>query len=199
MFRKNIVCLFLFLSTICSGQNVKHKMIHMQSPAVGRYILYILPLGYDSTVTDEQIAKCVDTMPGHLFNAKMYNLLYKDDSTRLGAKINEGTYFFRKRFTVITYWKNGNKKNVAMLNKHCAKYHDFSYYDNDAPKECGSYRKGHKTGKWKYFNIQGRKVKVEKYAKDGTVKKTKTFDPPKKCWKTIFNPKRPNGTPYIIM
>lgn len=198
MFRRNIVCLFVLVSTLSVGQNIRYKMIHMQSPAVGRYMMHILPMGYDSTMTAEQIARCVDSLPGHLFNAKMYNILYKDDSTKQAVKVNEGSYFFHKRITEVLFWKNGNKKTVTYVNRHYQKYWEFSYYDNDAPRQCGHYKNGNKKGRWVYFNTQGRKVKVEKHAKDGTLKKTKTFDPPKKCWKTIFNPKYPGGAPYII-
>jgi len=198
MLRKNVALLFLFFSGLCAGQNVKYKMIYMQSPAVGRYMLHILPWGYDSAVTAEQIARCIDTMQGHLFNAKMYNLLYKDDSAKLAVKAEEGTYFFHTKYTITLYWKNGDKKSIILLNKHCVKYHEFSYYENDAPRACGKYKKGHKVHRWVYFNTQGLKVKVERYAQDGSVKKTRTFNPPKKCWKTTFNPRHPGGTPYII-
>lgn len=199
MLRKNVALFFIFFSGLCLGQNIKYKMLRMKSPAVGQYMLHILPWGYDSTVTPEQIARCVDTLPGHMFNAKMFNMLYKDDSTRLGVKAEEGTYFFHTKITVYLYWKNGNKKSVTKLNKHGVMYRQFNYYENDAPASCGKYKKGHKAGKWKYFNTQGLKVKTEKYAKDGTVKKTKTYDPPKNCWKTKFNPRHLGGTPYIII
>jgi hypothetical protein len=199
MFRKNIVWLFILVTTLSVGQNIRHKMMHMQSPSVGRYKMNILPWAYDSTVSASQIARCVDSLPGHAFNSKMYNILYKDDSTKQAVKVNEGSYLFHKRITEIIFWKNGNKKSVAYVNKHYEKYWEFSYYENDAPCALGQYKKGHKVGKWKYFNTRGLKVKVEKYAKDGTVEKTKIFDPPKKCLKTMFNSAHPGGSPYIII
>lgn len=198
MLRKNIVCLFVLIAGICNAQQIKEKMMYLQSPSVGRLPLHILPWGYDSTVTEEQIAACLDTLPGHLLAAKMYNLLYKDDSTRLAVKANEGIYFFHKRFTIRLYWKNGNRKILAYAGRHHNKYRQYNYHENDAPESCGKYKKGHKVGKWKYFNSDCKKIKVEKYAKDGTIKKTKTFDPPKKTLKAIFNPRHPKGTPYII-
>src|SRR5581483_6942108 len=171
MLRKNIVWLFVLVAGICNAQQIKEKMLHMQSPAVGRYMLHILPWGYDSTVTEEQIAACLDTLPGHLFAAKMYNLLYKDDSTRMAVRANEGIYFFHKRYTINVYWKSGNRKIYALVGRHHKKYWQFNYHENDVPESCGKYRNGHKKGKWNYFNTDGKKIKVEKYAKDGTVKK----------------------------
>jgi hypothetical protein len=174
-------------------------MMHMLSPATGRYKMNIIHWTYDSTISDERITQTLDSLPGYLFNAKMYNILYSDDTTRQAVKVNEGTYFFHVRFTVVTFYKNGSKKNVAYVNKHHEKYWEFSYNDNETPEECGHFKNGHKSGKWKYFNTDGKKVKVEKYASDGTVKSTKTYNPPKKCLKTIFNPKHPLGAPYIII
>jgi len=170
----------------------------MQSPAIGRYMLHILPWGYDSTMTAESLAKCADTLPGHFLDAKMYNLLYKNDTTKLAVKIDEAVYLFHKKITVYVYWKNGNKKSYTLLNKHCEKYWEFDFHENDAPAACGRYKKGHKKGRWVYFNTQGLKVKVERYAHDGTLKKTKNFDPPKKTLRTTFNVRHLSGTPYII-
>jgi len=198
MIKKNIVLVLVLFAGLCQAQKVKYKMIYMQSPAIGRYMLHILPWGYDTTITPEQIAKCVDTLPGHFLSAKMYNLVYKDDTTKLAAKIEEAVYVFHKKITLVIYWKNGNKMHYILLNKHHEKYWEFSYHDNDAPAECGKYKKGHKKGRWVYFNTQGLKIRVEKYAKDGTLKKTKNFDPPKKTGRTIFNPRHLGGTPYII-
>jgi len=198
MFKKKVSLLLIFFAGYSHAQTVKYKMIYMQSPSVGRYMLHILPWGYDSTVTPEQIATCIDTLPGHLFSAKLYNLVYKNDTTKLAVKAEEGVYLFHKKYTVTAYWKNGNKLSMVELNKHHQKYWQFNYYMNDAPASCGKYRKGHKKGRWVYFNTQGLKVKVEKYAKDGTLKKTKNIDPPKKTFRTIFNPRHPAGAPYMI-
>jgi len=199
MGKKNIVCTLLFLfAGVCYGQNIKVKVLQMQSPSIGRYQLHILPMAYDSTVTEAQIAACIDSLPGHLFGAKMYNMLYAGDSTRLAVRIEAGNYFFHKKFTVTIYWKNGNKKEVAILNRHYLKYKEIDYYQNDAPAAHGKYGHGHKKRRWVYFNTRGLKVKVEKYARDGTVKKSKTIDPPKKTLRTIFNPPHSSGTPYVI-
>lgn len=196
--RKIIFALF-FLPLAGFGQNIQYRMIHMLSPAVGQYMLHILPWRYDTSMTAEQIAKCIDTLPGHLFSAKMYNMLYKDDSTRLAVLADEGVYLlFHKRYSIYIYWKNGNKKSFTFVNKHFYKYRELTYYENDAPRTFGRYKKGVKCGRWVYFNTQGLKVKVEKYAHDGTLKKTKTFDPPKKTLRTTFNPRHLGGTPYKI-
>jgi hypothetical protein len=198
MIKKNIVFVFILIAGISGAQTVTEKVIHLQSPSFGQYTLHILPFGYDSTISDEQIAACIDTMPGHLFAAKMYNLLYKDDTTKLAVKANEGIYFFHKRYTIEVYWKTGNKKEIAYLGRHHHKYKQFNYYENDVPASVGHYKNGHKVKKWKYFNTDCRKTKVEKYAKDGSVKKSKAFDKPKKTLRSLFNPKHTKGAHYII-
>jgi hypothetical protein len=199
MVKKNIVCILLFLySGLCFGQEIKVKVLEMKSPAIGRYKLHILPLTFDSTVTEAKMVACVDSMPGHLFGAKMYDIMYSDDSTRLAARIDAGRYFFHKKFTLTLYWKNGNKRELALLNRHYRIYKEWSYYQNAALAAHGRYKHGHKKHRWVYFNSRGLKIKAEKYAHDGTVKKTKTIDPPKKTLRTIFNPLEPSGAPYII-
>jgi hypothetical protein len=171
MLKKFIALICILIAGWCSAQHIRNKMIYMQSPAIGRYMLHILPWTYDSTITLEQMAACVDTLAGHPFAAKMYNMLYKDDSTKLAAKIEEGYYPFHIKYTVNIYWKNGNKHHLVLLNRHHEKYWEFDYNVNDAPAACGRYKHGHKKGRWVYFNTQGLKVKVEKYAGDGTLKK----------------------------
>jgi hypothetical protein len=173
-------------------------MIHMQSPAIGQYRLNIINVGYDTSMPDTRLVQCVDTMPGHLFHAKAYNFLYKDDTNHLAVTLNEGTYLFHRRYTMTVFWKNGNKMHCALFNKHLEKYWHFDFYANDAPKECGKYKHGKRKGRWVYFNTMGLKVKVEHYAHDGTLKRTKTFKMPKNCWKSTFNPRHPGGMPYII-
>ncbi len=195
--RKIAFILFLLPAT-GNCQIIRYRMIHMQRPAVGQYMLHILPWYYDSTKKDEQIARCLDTLPGHLFSAKMYNMLYRDDTTKLAVKADEGVYLFHKRYTINIYWKNGNKKSVSFVNRHFVKYLEHSFYDNDAPMAFGRYRKGNKKGRWVYYNTQGKKVKVERYSRSGTLKKSKTFDPPIKTLRTVFNPRHLSGTPYII-
>lgn len=199
MLSTRTVLIFLLLPIAGLCQNIRYCMIHMKSPAVGQYMLHILPWKYDTTVTDENLARCTDTLPGHLFSAKMYNMLYSDDSTKLAIRIDEGVYPFHKRYTIYKYWKNGNKQSISYVNSRFAKYLEHSFYENDAPQAFGRFRKGHKKGRWVYFNTQGKKVKVERYSSDGTLKKTKSFEPAKKTCRTIFNPRHPSGTPYIIL
>ncbi len=207
MLRKKIFALLFLLPVAGFGQNIEYKMIQMRSPAVGQYMLHILPQRYDTAIPDREIAKCIDTLPGHLFGAKMYNLLYREDTAKLAVKAEEGVYLFHRRYTIEVYWKNGNKKRIAFVNKHFRKYREWNYYDNDAPRAFGRYGKikcdsatncTKKKGRWVYFDTQGKKVKVERYSRNGTLKKTKTFNPPKKTLRTAFNPRHLGGTPYII-
>jgi hypothetical protein len=199
MIKKNIVLAFILIAGFCNAQPIRVKMIHMLRPAVGRFKLYIMPYAYDSTISEEQIGAVIDSLPGHLFAARMYNMLYMGDSNLLAVTANEGIYFFHKRFTITVFWKTGNKKEVAYLGRHHHKYWQYNYNENATPASCGHYKNGHKVKKWKYYNTDGRKIKVEKYAKDGTLKTSKTLDKPKKTLRTIFNPKHPAGVHYLII
>ncbi len=208
MIKKLIFILTLVLCVIVCKAQVRHKMF-VGSNDMGQYKLNIIPIKYDSTVSDITILKCIDSLPGGYFHSKMYNLLYADDSTRMAIQVNEGTYLFHTRFEVVEYYKNGAIKRRTYYNKHEMKYWEFSLYADASPKEKGKYRthfpeeprlKYHslKKGKWQYFNADGNLVKKEWYAKDGTVKRTKEYNPPKRSFTTIMNPKKPKGKPYVI-
>lgn len=198
MFRKLILVLTLAIGVkVCHAQ-VKYKMLVGDKYNLGQFRLNIIPITYDSTVSDEKMLKCVDSLPGGLFSAKTYHVLYKDDSTRLAIQINEGVYLFHKRFTIIEYWKNGITKRITYYNKHFKRYWAFAFYSDASPMDKGKYNGGKKKGRWIYFNTDGKKVKMEKYAPDGTLKKSRDYNPPEKTLTTIFNPKHPHGLPYTI-
>src|SRR5580704_2077606 len=82
---------------VCNAQ-VKHKMF-VGTANSGQFRLNIIPITYDSTVTDIKILQCVDSLPGGLFHSKMYNMLFTGDSTHLAIQITEGTYLFHTRYT----------------------------------------------------------------------------------------------------
>ncbi len=178
----------------------------------GQYKLNIIPIKYDTTVTDLKILLCIDSLPGGLFHSKMYNLLYADDSTRMAIQVNEATYFFHTRYEVVEYYKNGAVKRRTYYTKHLKKYWEFDYYADASPKAKGRYRnvksfmpKGDwgrgatlRKGTWKYFNADGNLAKIEKYAKDGSVKTSRDYSPAKRTGTTVMNPKHPKGMPYIL-
>jgi hypothetical protein len=212
MKRTVIFILTLALGIIVCNAQVKHKMF-VGTNNSGQFKLNIIPIKYDSTVTDRTILKCIDTLPGGLFHSKMYNVLYKDDSTKMAIQVTEGAYLFHTRYTVTEYWKNGNIKRITYYNKDLLKYWDFSYYADASPKEKGRYyaiitkerrRNSYaylfngKKGTWHYFNADGNLVKKEIYDSEGKVKKTKDINPPRRTLTTIFNPKHPKGQPYVI-
>jgi hypothetical protein len=180
---------------------------------MGQYKLNIIPIKYDTTVSDLTILKCIDSLPGGLFHAKMYNLLYKDDSTRMAIQVNEGTYLFHTRFEVVEYYKNGAVKRRTYYNKHEMKYWEFDYYADASPKTKGcfkvirEYRENEKEGvlmhsvvkkgKWQYFDANGMLAAVEHYSHKGELKYEAKCRP-RKTFTTIMNPKKPKGMPYVI-
>jgi len=164
----------------------------------GQYALHILPIAYDSTVSDITMLKYSDSVETHPFGARQYNLLYKGDSTKMAVQVNAGIYMFHKRYTITEYYKNGNKKCVIYYNKHYTKYWSFYYHSDASPLSKGKWNGDKKRGKWLYFDLDGKKELKEVYTKDGTLKSSKAFTPHKKSATTIFNPKHPQGAPYVI-
>src|SRR6185312_17469990 len=120
MNRRLILSLTLLLSIIvCNAQpKIKHKMLVGTRGGFGQYALHILPIAYDSTVSDITMLKYSDSVETHPFGARQYNLLYKGDSTKMAVQVNAGIYMFHKRYTITEYYKNGNKKCVIYYNKH---------------------------------------------------------------------------------
>ncbi|MGP8216103.1 MAG: hypothetical protein ACLQQ4_11100 [Bacteroidia bacterium] len=201
------------MCTIVCNSQVRYKMFVGLGNS-GQYRLNIIPIKYDTTVSDIRILQCIDSLPGGLFHSKMYNLLYADDSTRMAIQVNEGNYLFRVRYEVVEYYKNGNVKRRTYYTKHLKKYWEFNYYADASPKSTGRYKPfiNHnekdffknsivKHGTWLYFNADGNLVKKEKNVSDGTygtLVYTKDYNPPKRTFTTIMNPKHLKGTPYVI-
>jgi hypothetical protein len=181
---------------VCNAQ-VKHKMFIGLGNS-GQYQLNIIPITYDSTVTDLKILQCVDSLPSGLFHSKFYNVLFTGDSTHLAIQITEGTYLFHTRYTITEFYKNGNKKRDTYYTKHLKKYWTFNYYADASPMYTGKYKGEIKKGKWNYYNRDGNLVKVEKYSHDGTLIYTKEYNPAKHTLTTTLNPKHPKGQPYVI-
>jgi antitoxin component YwqK of YwqJK toxin-antitoxin module len=123
--------------------------------------------------------------------------MYKDDSTRLAVMANEHGPFVGK-FTITEYWKNGNIKRVAIYKRHSRHYWCYNYYSNEILSSRGKYRNNKKIGRWVYVNTNKRKIRVEHYASDGTLKKTKNIKPPRGTLSTFFMVARPEGSPYIV-
>jgi hypothetical protein len=190
-----IIPLILLAANVC-GQ-YKEKWLIKQSPSFGKYELKIIPIPYDSTVTDSAVINCIDTLPSYLFGVRTYNLLYKDDTTRLAITANEHG-MFRKKFFITLYWKNGNMKRMAVYKRHSKHYYCYTYYENEILASRGRYRDNHKIGRWVYLNSGKKKIRVDHYASDGTLKKTKKFKPPAGTLSTFFMAAHPIGRPYVI-
>jgi len=173
------------------------KMLVKQSPGFGEYHLKIIPIAYDSTVTDSIIINCIDTLPSYLFGARTYNLMYKDDSMKLAIMANEHG-MFRKKFYITEYWKNGNMIRVAIYKRHSKHYSCSTYYINEILASRGKYRNNKKVGRWIYTNTGKKKIRVEYYAVDGTLKKTKSFKPARGTFATFFTIPYPEGKPYLV-
>jgi hypothetical protein len=185
------------LATIVCAQ-YKVKWLIRQPPAFGKYELKIIPIAYDSSVTDSNIINCIDTLPSYLFGVRTYNLLYKDDTNRLAITANEHG-MFRKKFYITEYWKNGNMKRSVVYKRHSRHYLCCNYYENGILSSKGKYRNNKKMGRWIYTNTGKKKIRVEQYASDGTLKKTKKFKPPHATFATAFTVAHPEGKPYLIV
>jgi hypothetical protein len=196
MNRKPIFILTLVLCTIVCNSQLRYKMF-VGSGNSGQYRLNIIPIKYDTTVSDIRILQCIDSLPGGLFHSKMYNLLYADDSTRMAIQVNEGNYLFHVRYEVVEYYKNGNVKRRTYYTKHLKKYWQFTFYADASPMAKGKFKGDKKKGKWLYFNANGNLIKKEKWTK-GDLKCSKDYNPPKRTFITIMNPKHLKGAPYVI-
>lgn len=190
-----MVPLSLLAAGVCA--QYKEKWLIKQSPSFGKFQLKVIPIPYDSTVTDSAIINCIDTLPSYLFGVRTYNLIYKDDSTRLALTANEHG-MFRKKFFINLFWKNGNSKRLAIYKRHSRHYYCYNYYENELMASRGRYRNNHKIGRWVYYNTGKKKIQAEHYARDGTLKKTKKFKPPAGTLATFFTAARPIGRPYVI-
>ena len=194
--RSFLFVLLIFIASAVSGQ-YREKMLVKQSPDIGQYKLKIIPIGYDSTVSDSTIIKCIDTLPSYLFGARTYHLMFKDDSNRLAIMANEHGPF-RGKITITEYWKNGNIKREAIYKRHSKHYLCSNYYSNELLASKGKYRNSKKFGRWLYINTAKKKIRVEYYAKDGTLKKARDFNPPHSTLATFFEVAKPKGSPYLV-
>lgn len=197
MLRKTFLLASFILFVALLSAQYKVKMLVKQSPGFGQYKLKIIPIPYDSTVTDLSIIKCIDTLPCYLFGVRTYNLMYKDDSTKLAIMANEHGPI-RGKFTLTEYWKNGNIKRVAIYKRHSKHYFCSNFYANEILASQGKYRNSKKIGRWVYINTGKKKMRVEHYASDGTLNKTKNFNPPHGTLATFFMVAKPEGSPYIV-
>jgi hypothetical protein len=198
MLRKKFLLIALTFMVAAVSAQYRTKMLVKQSPGYGQYKLKILRMAYDSTVSDSSIINCIDTLPSLLFGARTYNMLYKDDSTRLAIMANEHG-MFRKKFFITLYWKNGNMKRLAVYKRHSRSYLCSTFYSNEILASRGKYRNNKKVGRWIYTNSGKKKTRVEHYASDGTLKKAKDFKPPHGTFATFFTAAKPDGSPYVIM
>lgn len=197
MLRKLFVIIPLILMVTALFGQYRVKMLVKQSPGFGEYRLKILPIAYDSTITDSSIINCIDTLPSYLLGVRTYDLMYKDDSTRLAIMANEHG-MFRKKFYITGYWKNGNMKRLAIYKRRSKSYLCYTYYFNEILASKGKYRNKKKVGRWIYTNTGKKKIRVEHYTSDGTLKKTKSFKPARGTFATFFTVPYPEGKPYLV-
>ena len=78
MLRRTFLSVSLSLLVAAVSGQYKVKMLIKQAPAFGKYELKIIPLAYDSTVSDSSIINCIDTLPSYLFGVRTYNIMYKN-------------------------------------------------------------------------------------------------------------------------
>ncbi|HTB06802.1 MAG TPA: hypothetical protein VK806_07595 [Bacteroidia bacterium] len=198
MLKKIIVITLLLCIKVCAGQ-VKYKMVLEQPPSYGQFKIAIIPLTYDSTVSDQKVLSWADSLETGIFGIVEYYLLYTGDSTKMGLHVNKALYYFvHIRYTMTEFWKNGNKKSITYFSKRLKRYWTMNFHSNATPESKGHFNGEKKKGKWTYYDTLGRKVRKERYNWDGVLLKTRDYNPPKKTFTTIFNPKHPQGAPYII-
>jgi antitoxin component YwqK of YwqJK toxin-antitoxin module len=97
-----------------------------------------------------------------------YCVMFSDDTTRVAISIVklEGD----KGYTVTTYRVDGKLRRVYKYDINIIPTGEWEeYYDNGKMKSEGEYTNGKKTGKWKYYDVDGQKLRTEDYQPDGTV------------------------------
>ncbi len=118
-------------------------------------------------------------------------ILNRNDTAKIAATVNE---------TIISkYWNNGNIKSYFICRGVGRDLVDFyKYHENSMLKMSARYYKERKMGKWKYYDEDGKKYKIEKYDATGNLKKLKELSIPRKTLKTAFQKQKSSGVSYII-
>ena len=186
MKRIGIVCLMMLITFQNLSAQIRKKTLEQPSGLwfmIGLPI-YVPPLLYDSTITDETIIDYLDSFPPQ--SVRGYTLLFKDDTTRMAMQVNKakgmaGLFASNHKYMILEYWKNGNIKHWQFYNSKHQRYGIFmDNYENNIPKILnGEYKDGYKKGKWKYYNEDGLLTKIEYYTLQGKLINTKEYNPPK--------------------
>ncbi len=189
------------LPVLCFGKNPEIKSLKVEG-GINSFKAYILPIVYDSTVSDQSLMKMVDTIPaiGYPLAEQIYVITDKNDSTKPAVMIYKNKVYGTAnwKFMIQELYPNGNPKRISTYDKNLKAYPVFcEAYDNMMVKTKGHYLNGIKIKRWKYFDPQGRKLETEIY-RNGVVRKTKTFRHPRKTLFTCMQYTNKKGVDYIL-
>lgn len=189
MFIRRILTLISVVLFLATQAQTRTKTLVRES-ALGKttHTIKLLPLLYDSTITDNRIMQVLNTLP-----QDVYYVLFKDDTARYAATVQKLGDNYQLSYT----YKNGNDRRVIVYNKELQLNGSYTeYYESSRLKIAGgNYVRGKKYGTWKYYNKAGELVRTEKYTA-GTLKKIKDYNPPKQ--NANSKPVKANGTSYTL-
>src|SRR6185312_12845610 len=122
-----------------------------------------LPFYVKDSVTEADIVKALVLTPSSCGKAVA---LYINDTSRLAILVQ----CKKKKYEVITYWKNGNTQRIGLYNRNKFETHSiWKYYVTGRMKLKGHYKYGKKNGKWKQYNPDGTISKISFFSYDSLV------------------------------
>ncbi|MBI3509470.1 MAG: hypothetical protein HY064_02330 [Bacteroidetes bacterium] len=196
--KRVLLPVFFFIFSATYSQKIKTKTVVRNDST--RFTIRIYPALYDSSLTDQQVMNGVDTLPLRFPFGKYYFTLFKDDTTKFAQSVLKfrGFGLLKGKYNFATYYKNGNFTCVSVYNREKVLDGGYAeYFENSLPKVTGRYHNGKKRGRWRYYDEDGKLLKIETYKRTGEMTEKK-FDKPSKNLTTGNWPQRPDGRPYVI-
>ncbi|CAN5313723.1 hypothetical protein BH09BAC5_BH09BAC5_01010 [soil metagenome] len=181
---------FSFAQSITKNVRSKNGYVHHE---------YIFPELYSDSLSETKIFNVLDTL-----TEKRYLVLFGDDTTKFAmvlqftSNLKEDIFKSNlKEYIFAEYWKNGNNKKTVYYNTQKQKTGKYSeLYENQILKITGRYKNDLKTGKWKYYNPDGKLIRIEHYS-EGRLVTSKDYTPAKKSYRIILR-KAKSGRIYTI-
>jgi antitoxin component YwqK of YwqJK toxin-antitoxin module len=128
------------------------------------YVLNFLHFRGD-TIKDTFLLKIVIGLHSDNDN---YCILYKDDTTKIAVAVTR--LKSHAGYIITTFRMQGNIRRTSRYDESLLPTGKWvQYYSNGAVKTVGEYKTGKKSGKWKYYDDDGRKTLTESYLEDGVV------------------------------
>jgi hypothetical protein len=194
------VLLFLFSFPFVSlSQKAEMKTLK----AIGTlrtYKVCVLP----ATLADdslETLMKTVDTthtrdLPGYQVYVVPQNTNPAKPAIIIYKNLVIGTSNWK--FMIQQLYPNGNIERSYTYDKKM-RLHPLvtEQYDNQRMKSVKHYSNGRPIKRWKYFDAEGRKLKVEIY-RHGSLKRTKIFPHPRRSLRVMFSFRNKRGIEWVI-